>query len=231
MSGDPENSILSITYVVGGVEETVSFTSADVVETYVNGVDFERMDGTWASADYSQEELVRLVTGAGQYRFYATAGIRTDADSLPSGTAEYSGYFRGDSYLSTDPGNTARVDYAGDISLMANFDEHTLSGSVDGIRSRSRDSSGTRLPWEDLPDTTGFMIHDGQIVDGQFTASLTGMDSNANAPMDMTVDGFEGGMLGEFYGPEAEEVGGVFNATRGDRVLAGSFRAEMEEQQ
>ena len=65
------------------------------------------------------------------------------------------------------------------------------------------------------------------------TATLTGMDSNANAPMDMTVNDYKGGILGEFYGPNAEEVGGVWNATRDrdDRVMAGAFQAEMDEQQ
>ena len=58
-------------------------------------------------------------------------------------------------------------------------------------------------------------------MDGQFTADLTGMDSNANAPMDESLRGYEGGVLGEFYGPAAEEVGGVFNASRGDRVMVG----------
>lgn len=75
------------------------------------------------------------------------------------------------------------------------------------------------------------MIHDGKIMDGQFAAKLTGMDSDANAPMDMTVSGYEGGILGEFYGPAAEEVGGVWNASREDRVMAGAFQAEMDEQQ
>ena len=72
-----------------------------------------------------------------------------------------------------------------------------------------------------------------KIMDGQFTASLTGMDSAANAPMAVTVDGYKGDMLGEFYGLNAEEVGGVWNATREeeDRVIGGTFQAQMEEQQ
>ena len=230
ISGDVKNSNLSITYVVDGVEETVAFTSADVADTYANGVDFQMTDGPWASAFYL-EYVVRVTTGRGQDRLYATAGFRTDAASMPSGTAEYSGYWRGDSYLSTDPGNRHRIDYRGNVSLMAEFDEDALSGSVNEIQTKSRDASGNNLPWEDLPDTTQFMIHDGQIVDGQFTASLTGMDSTADAPMDMTVSGYEGGVLGEFYGPNAEEIGGAWNATRGDRVVAGNFYARQDDQQ
>ena len=58
--------------------------------------------------------------------------------------------------------------------------------------------------------------------DGQFTANLTGVDSNAELPRKMRPSsGYEGGVLGEFYGPAAEEVGGVFNASRDDRVMQG----------
>ena len=74
-----------------------------------------------------------------------------------------------------------------------------------------------------LSDTTWFEIGKGRIVDGQFTATLTGRDSNAAAAMDDTVRGYEGGVLGEFYGPAAEEVGGVLNASRSDRVMVGMF--------
>ena len=237
VSGNPSAQFLSITYVVGGVEETVDFTSADVTEIVTGFVVFEKPNGPWAGVDISLEHFNRIATGGyGQDRLYATAGFRTDAASMPSGTAEYSGFWYGDSYLSTDPGNPHRIDYAGDVSLMADFDEDALSGmsgSVNEIRTRSRDASGNRLPWEDLPDTTQFMIHDGLIEDGQFEASLTGMDSNANAPMDMTVNGYKGGILGEFYGPNAEEVGGVWNATRDrdDRVMGGNFQAQKDEQQ
>ena len=52
-----------------------------------------------------------------------------------------------------------------------------------------------------------------------------GVDSSSNASLDDTVRGFEGDVLGEFYGPEAEESGGVLRAVRAadSRVLMGSF--------
>ena len=53
------------------------------------------------------------------------------------------------------------------------------------------------------------------------------MDSNAAAPADETVRGYEGGILGEFYGPAAEEVGGVLNASRNDRVMHGAFAGKQ----
>ena len=83
-----------------------------------------------------------------------------------------------------------------------------------------RQTESNRTDW---PETTYLAIDEGQIVDGQFTAKLTGMDSNANASMDESLGGYEGGVLGEFYGPAAEEVGAVFNASRDDRVMIGWF--------
>ena len=103
------------------------------------------------------------------------------------------------------------------MRLTANFANSTLNGRITGIEVR-RGGESERSDW---PDTTYFSIDDGNIVNGQFTATLTGEDSNANAAMDESLDGYEGSVLGEFYGPAAEEVGGVFNASRDDRVLIG----------
>lgn len=236
VSGSLDDGVLSITYMVGGDEVTVEFTSADVNNTYPDGgIDWSDLDdgSIWGYARPSSEEnLVFMGLGLGQHRFHATAGFRTAAASMPPGTAQYSGNIFGNSYLRDDPANANRRDYSGGLSLTANFDDHTLEGSVENISSRDRDQSqpGSWLDWVPLPGST-FMIHDGQIVDGQFTASLTGMDSNANAPMDLTVQGYEGGILGEFYGPDAEEVGGVFNATREDRVMIGRIGGVKDEQQ
>jgi hypothetical protein len=53
------------------------------------------------------------------------------------------------------------------------------------------------------------------------------LDSDPTTPFDESVRGFMGHILGEFYGPNAEEVGGVVTATRDvagtadDRVLHG----------
>ena len=234
VSGSVDDRILSITYMIGGDEVTVELTSADVGNTYRDGgVDWTDMsDGSiWAYARTSSEEgFVTMWLGHGQHRFSATAGFRTPTASIQSGTAQYTGRIYGSSFLRDDPSNANRRDYSGELSLTADFGDHTLEGSVESIGSRNRSQTGSALSWVPLPDST-FMIHDGQIVDGQFTASLTGMDLNANAALDMTVQGYEGHLLGEFYGPDAEEVGGVFNAAREDRVMTGEFNGVRDEQQ
>ena len=161
-------------------------------------------------------------------RNYFSYGARTDAASLPTGSAIYEGIVTADTHLRTDPTRPHREQMKGILRLAANFDDSTLDGMILGIRARTRNSNDDG--WNErtaLPDTTHFEIADGQIVDGQFSATLTGVDSNSNATPQETVSGYEGGILGEFYGPGAEEVGGVLNASRQDRVIGGVFAGKQ----
>ena len=115
------------------------------------------------------------------------------------------------------------------MRIAANFDMGTLSGAMTNIRGApSGGSNSDRVSWP----TSGFTLSDGRIVDGQFTATLAGTESDPNADPEKSLVGFMGAVLGEFYGPNAEEVAGVFNATRdldgddNDRVLSGELRAD-----
>ena len=109
----------------------------------------------------------------------------------------------------------------GDLSITANFDASTLDGMISGIHVRGQNETN-RSP---LSATAEFEIGNGQIAGGQFTATLTGVDSNAAVPLQDTVRGYQGNVLGEFYGPEAEEIGGVLTAVRDEdqRVMSGAF--------
>ena len=214
---------LHVTYVVGDEEVTVHFTvddrdTPDFDESWTKTVDGDTYWG-WIPRWNNQEESFGFIGGASGDRYYAATGLRTATANLPSGTAVYEGGMRGDTHLSSDPSSAHRESIRGSLRLTAKFDESSLEGRISGIRVRPQVPRG----WMNLPDTTYFAIGDGQIMDGRFTASLTGMDSNANAPMSETVRGYEGGVLGEFYGPAAEEVGGVLNASREGRVMAGVF--------
>ena len=93
-----------------------------------------------------------------------------------------------------------------------------MQGEIDAVR-----HTETRSEWT----TSSFEIADGRIKDGQFTATLIGRDSDPNTSFDESLRGFTGAILGEFYGPGADEVGGVVSAQRDeagddhDRVLYG----------
>ena len=215
---------LEVTYVVGGDEVTIRFTDDDLNDPTIP-YDWEKTaDGVvywgWLYQGNSEEQdgSISFIGGIPNYRLYATGGFRTETADLPTGTAMYEGAMRGDSHLTNDP-SAGRLSMRGSLRLTADFDEGSLEGRISEIAVRPDDPK----VWSNLPNTTYFAIDDGQIVDGQFTASVTGMDSNANAPMSETVRGYEGGVLGEFYGPEAAEVGGVLNASRDDRVMSGVF--------
>ena len=209
-----------VTYVVGDEEVTVHMTEADFQDgdwtKTIAGVEY----WLWLFDLADDDGMISLIAGRADDRLYATAGLRTATADLPSGTAVYEGSMRGDSHLANDA-SAGRLNMIGSLRLTVDFDEGSLEGRISELEVRPDDPR----VWRNLPNTTHFAIDDGRIVDGQFTASLTGMDSNANAAMDeKTVRGYEGGVLGEFYGPSAEEVGGVLNASRDDRVMAGAFR-------
>lgn len=224
---------LRVIYVVGDEEVTVDFTAddrdtPDVEESWAKIVDGVEYWG-WLWDPRDDDDTTSFLGGISQgtgrpgYRLYGTAGFRTPIADLPTGTAVYVGQMRGDTHHVNDPsplGGRERIN--GSLRLTADFDEGSIEGRISDIAVRGE---GERV---DLPNSTYFAIDDGQIVDGQFTASLTGMDSNANAPMNETVRGYEGGVLGEFHGPDAETVGGVLNASREDRVMAGVFAGHKQ---
>ena len=67
-------------------------------------------------------------------------------------------------------------------------------------------------------------------MEGRFTADWEGRDSG-ETPLEDSVRGFTGTMLGEFYGPAGEEVGGVLRGHRDatastpEQILNGFFSA------
>lgn len=116
----------------------------------------------------------------------------------------------------------------GTLSLEANFDDGTVSGRVDDIAIPSWGSDSG----EDEP-VGAISIAATTIDKAQFTADWGGEDANMNAAPDRTLSGFTGTMLGEFYGPAAEEVGGVLSGRRAatgttpERFIIGGFGASQ----
>ncbi len=246
ISSDGNNGF-HVTYVVDGEERTVHFEAADYnrgsYSTEVEGVQYwfwsvtGAFDGTnknRGSSLYRYMDLnstIRAEADGEDYvahRGYLSYGARTAADDLPSGAANYSGTMDAETYLTSDPSRSQRESMRGILRLTANFGDGTLDGMVLGIRARTRnqDNDGWNA-WAALPDTARFEVGDGRVVDGQFTATLTGVDSETDAASPSTVNGYEGNVLGEFYGPAAEEVGGVLNASRQDRVMLGVFAGKQ----
>ena len=108
-------------------------------------------------------------------RVYFAFGTGTPAVGLPNaGTAVYRGWLSVRSYP-TDYSDS--YSYGGDLRLEADFAEGTVSGTVDDMRSESRDRS-----WSDMPDGNRLDILNGRIADGRLAADWEGHGPDG-APM------------------------------------------------
>lgn len=220
-----------VAYVVGDEEQTVHFAASDygagTATQYYKEADGRRY---WLSSFTGSFSGARKNLGSSEFRYfdanvftvyidrinrsnYVTYGVRTDPDALPEGTAHYSGRVRADVFSSDAPSIDDRTRVWASLRLTIDFAEGSVAGDVRRFRMQEPGQSTVTLPLTVYAD-----IADGRIVDGQFTAKWTQVAPDLDAG-----EIFAGDMLGEFYGANAEEVGGVFNATNDTEVLAGWF--------
>ena len=155
-------------------------------------------------------------------------GLETLPTDLPTGTATYAGiihahHFDNDLVRSevTFSTGSIRSSLTGSVNITADFAANVLAGRIDSMRIQRPGAD-----YVDLPTTTGFDITAGNIEGSQHSATLTGFDTNADAPLSQSMRGFEGRLLGAFFGPEGERANSVFSASRdmdgGDAVITGS---------
>ncbi len=211
---------LEINYMVGEDARTVTMTSADCFPDPAPYISCDK-DGAylWSMTsldptkfdqgdEFQHMEFQQLL--ANGYRTNYLFGVNPEV--LPTGSATYAGRFRADAYKMTSASSSQRVRYSGAFLLSANFDMSELDGRIYNIHGSQpgQSSSSDRLPWP----TSYFTITDGRIVNGQFTAVLTAGDSDPNTPLNESVRGYMGHILGEFFGPNSEEVGAVVSASR-----------------
>lgn len=251
ISSDGDNGF-HVTYRIGDVDRSVHFTKDDTTGfgTYSKEIDdrrFRLWDKLEAFGTHNLGEsrvaehkdrgspfLQYVDAGGGwvwgdeRYRFVMAYGARTESGDLPAGQADYVGRWRVDSLPADDTDyEQSGIEYRGRLRLTADFDAGTVGGTVDRVRKHPGDR------FDSLPSDTGFRISDGEIVSGQFTATMTGYHDNidpANPPeSEDTLNGYEGGMYGAFFGPEAEEVGGVVVAENSlhNRKIQGVFGAKQ----
>lgn len=163
----------------------------------------------------------------GSDRMLAVYGVETPSAALPNGTATYSGQSTGyaemyDNSIGNVSRTAGRTQLFFDVTLDVDFAKNSLTGRLDATEIR-RPGDDAAMPYTG----TGFDISNGAIVDGQFTASLTGTDTNADRPLADSLRGYAGNGVGAFYGPAAEEAGAVFTAERNmggvHRVMIGTM--------
>ena len=227
-----------VNYVLFGVDEQVTIPNNAVdctnsCSARVNGRTFSFWNYT-----ANDDDTASFADGLGEFEYLASHGVSyqpeedlagwswfvfgVSNEDLPMGAATYHGTLSTNTWVTDDPSSDLRQRISGTMRIVANFDMRALEGRVYRIHG-TEPGDRARTVWP----TSSFTLTDGRIVNGQFTATLTGVDSDPNAPLDESVGGFMGHVLGEFYGPIAEEVGGVVSATRDlpgttdDRVLYG----------
>ena len=207
-----------ISYTLDGTLAEVTITPDDFREDFDNyRVD---VDGArfffWFRVPSRNLEFSRYMDSATLVRHDLDAGVSDRAwfifgvrtETPPSmGSATYLGRFEARAYRSDDPDHDERQHITGAMRLVANFDVNQLDGAIDAIRSRVRNRSGDITDWPE----SRFEITEGRIVNGQFTATLIG---RGDANLDQSLKDFTGSILGEFYGPDADEVGAVVAAER-----------------
>ena len=149
-----------------------------------------------------------------------TGGFVTPVSDIPtSGSAIYTGaatgIFNDQAICNCVTGFVSQ--FNGDVSLTANFGQLTINGSITNI------------------SLTSLSYPPGPTNDIGFTATIdrannlfSGTTSVTSEPGGVYAFGptASGIINGRFYGPNAAEVGAVFNLTEGTRRLIGSFGAK-----
>ena len=142
---------------------------------------------------------------------FVSYGFRTESESLPSGSAKYEGTMQAGWWDAEGDPDTNLLNrwLQGDLSLEANFDDGTISGRVDDVVIPSWGTdSGEEVA------VGSISIGAAMIDQAEFTAGWTGEHDDMNAAANRTLRGFTGTLIGEFYGPAAEEAGGVLSGLR-----------------
>lgn len=226
VASDGDNGF-HVTYVIDGTETTVHFSRDDFATrdstSYTKDVDGREYwlwsyAGSFDGANYGIgwqydyfDALGSSYPGGG--RTILAYGTPTGSDDMPTGTATYTGDMYADAFdntLDSISTSVARSRVLGNLVLTADFADATLDGRIFRLRIRAPGESDYR----NLASTTRLEMTGGRIADGKFTATLTGVDDDANTSLSDTARGFTGDVSGQFYGPNAREIGAALTATR-----------------
>jgi hypothetical protein len=167
------------------------------------------------------------------YELFGTYGLKTSPENLFSlGSASFEGNIFGNIWDVGDPNRNTGLDLLrGTLALEANLDSGDISGAFQNLRRFDYDAENRA--WKDLAETVSIEIGPGTIAAGRFTANWQGRDSGDTLPED-SVSGFAGNMLGEFFGPAGEEIGGVWRGHRDataatpEQLISGFFSGGRE---
>ena len=230
----------TLVYVVDGQKTEVEFGQADFTGSYYSKDQGGTQYGFSRAAVYSGDppetvnwHYFRLIVAeaggeeAGGWRTAGAYGVLAPSGNLANlGSATYEGYINADmwnNFIGPDRDSVRRYLY-GELTLEADFSGSTISGDIDTLWLQLLDGTWVQLP------TSSIAIANGEIDGSRFEAGWQGQDTDPSSALEGSIRGFEGSMIGEFYGPNAEEVGGAFTGQREetDQVVNGRFGAESQ---
>ena len=230
-----------ITYRIDGTDQTIRFTESDYGANPEDTDAYYKQLGNWI---YTVESETPRGSPLGDSEFdhfdiYYTEVIETGDDAsilggtvgyfvhgtttqtLPAGTAEYSGRFRAKllAPVSQPPTTPSRGWLrSSNLTLTLDFTDSTVNGAIDGIEQRLRGQTS-------YAPVAGRFTIDGMIAEN---ASGPGLRADMTGTEDLAV--WDVDMEGRVFGPQAEEVGGVLTGTNStdDHRLIGYFGAATQ---
>ena len=150
--------------------------------------DFKHLNfGIWAGLKEDGDTLADLGTG-----FVSTLpdGVVTPTGDIPIlGTATYEGGWTGNIRAKAADGNGAITNRRADMTTIAKFGENTLTTTLNDLATFKGDIDGN-----------------------SFSGTDVSVKARASYGLDNT-GSFTGEFSGNFFGPKAEEIGGVFDIT------------------
>ncbi len=182
-------------------------TQAATFDSHADGLDYTRY-GNWAA--FSVSNNVSTLIGGGAF----VGGYQTPTANLPAaGSASYTGTSR---ILWGGPGNSAVG--TGEASVTANFGTGSVNGTMTNFA--LADETGFHDVFNDL----GFTA---QLAPGQNSFAGTVSVTSAPGGLFSLPMGSTGSLSGLFFGPGAQEVGGVWTLTGATGRAIGSFGAKQ----
>jgi hypothetical protein len=144
-----------------------------------------------------------------RYGVFAFGATTTTSAQMPTtGTGTFVG--RATGFFDT-AGSDSDVSFSGDITVSANFAGRTLGAVINGVTTRSVNSSST--------GTMGNIVLGGGVISGAFFAGTAAGVAGGSTD----VGGLTGPFAGAFYGASASEASGTFTLSGTTARVIGSF--------
>ena len=167
-----------------------------------------------------------------QIRGFVAYGARTMPENL-LGRTTYQGRMQAEFWNADDPNWNTQTRLLGTLGLEANLEDGEISGRIDELFAQPPGAAR----YQPMADGNVIEIASAPIEEARFMAEWVGKGPDSTAALGETLQGFTGTMLGEFYGPAAEEIGGVMGGRRAatdstaEQFLMGGFHGSHDPEQ